>query len=263
MIWNSTSRIRIFCTLVVIVLCAGCGTYWALDHKRFAYEDYVDLSDSATGGVATIRGTNTSVIGVFGDYCWMKSPATAKRVTVNAGLVDIVAVCVYADALRSEPVRSNQIFNAAFHFDALAGHEYEIGRKCRECIQLRDATANEVVAENPISQDGGFRPNWIEPGEEVVVKEQYVRYYECPEPYVLVEDPVDHNWLLKREVTLSCVTPGSEKTMIEPGEEVKVLGRRYVRFYECPEPYVIVERAKDMRFHWTLTCEEPGSSNDE
>ena len=150
MIWNSTSRIRIFCTLVVIVLCAGCVAPWALDHKRFAYEDYVDLSDSATGGVATIRGTNRNVIGLYGDYCWMHSPAHAKRVTVNAGLVDIVAVCVEADVVLTDRKSEIKTFNAAFHFDALAGHEYEIGRKCRKCIQLRDATANEVIAENHI-----------------------------------------------------------------------------------------------------------------
>lgn len=141
MIWNSASTGRIFCTMVVIIFCAGCASIDAVFNPR---EGHVDLSDSASAGVATIRGS-TWDIGVASVDCWIKYPANAKRVRVNAGIVDIFAVC------KSIDMGSDLLLeNAAFHFEALAGHEYEISqRTCKECIQLRDATANEVVAESP------------------------------------------------------------------------------------------------------------------
>lgn len=113
-------------------------------------EGHVDLSDSASVGVATIRGS-TWDIGVAGVDCWIKYPANAKRVTVNAGIVDIFAVCKYM-SMGSD----NLLENAAFHFEALAGHEYEISqRTCKECTQLRDLTVDEIVAEsthNPLGR---------------------------------------------------------------------------------------------------------------
>ncbi len=274
MIGSSASIVRSFCTLAVIILCASCASSdFKQRYDQFGYEDHVDLTSPSSSGVANIRGRNRNFIGLFGEYCWVKSPGNAKRVTVDAGPIDIVAACVFVDSVTTE----FDTFHAAFHFDALAGHEYEIGGRCRDCIRLRDATTDEVVAENPdylISRDPRSGPSsnripepeemiTIDPSEEVVVAEAYVRFYECPEPYVLAEYPIDHYWLVKRKVTLSCVAPGLEMTTIEPGEEVKVLARRYVRFYKCPEPYVMVEGKTFLGLSSTLTCEEPSSSNDE
>ena len=140
---NNDATLRIFCTMVVITFCAGCA-YSIVPHD---YEDHVDLSDSATGGVATIRGSKRSFLGMMGEYCWIMSPAKAVRVTVDAGMVDIDAVCVFADAMMVED--TTVYYYASFRFDALAGHEYEIGGRCRGCFRLRDVTADEVVAESP------------------------------------------------------------------------------------------------------------------
>lgn len=137
--------------LLASTLCASCVT---TEHRAsHHYEDHVDLSDSANGSVATIRGSERAALGLLGEYCWLESPGKAKRVTVNAGMVDVVAVCEFRDELMNE----RSTYSAAFHFDAFAGHEYEIGMQCDGCLRLRDVTAEEVVAESPYLQIGEFQ----------------------------------------------------------------------------------------------------------
>ena len=136
--------------LLATTLCAGCVT---TSHRAsHHYEDHVDLSDLANGSVATIRGSERAALGLLGEYCWLESPGKAKRVTVNAGMVDVVAVC----EARDEMTGKHSTYSAAFHFDAFAGHEYEIEMQCDGCLRLRDATAGEVVAESPYLQIGEF-----------------------------------------------------------------------------------------------------------
>ena len=99
---NGFSRIGIFCTLGIITICAGCGTiYNGLTIDR---EGHVDLSGSGSTGVATIRGT-TFDIGIASTDCWIKSPANAKRVTLDAGIVDIIALCRHTDKNGGSPAR--------------------------------------------------------------------------------------------------------------------------------------------------------------
>lgn len=273
MIWNYASKILIFATLVIIGLCSGCGSTY-IKSDRFGYKDHIDLSTAAASGVATIRGTNRTLLGLAHAQCWIKSPVNAKRVTVNAGPIEIVVMCAHSD----EVLESMETYESTFHFDALADHEYEIGGRCRNCIRLRDATSNKVVAENPeysvVSLDvggikGGLsRPKpeemiTIDPGEELVVNESYIKFYECRESYVLAQYPIKHYWLIKKDVRLSCVAPGFEMTTIEPGEEVIAVPYGYVRFYKCARPYVMVESKSFTGLSSTLTCEESNSFNDE
>ncbi len=139
--------------LLASLLCAGCVT---TEHRTIRhYTDHVDLSDSASGSVATIRGSERTAVGLLGEYCWLEAPGKAQRVTVNAGMVDVVAVCEARDAVMEE----HSTYSAAFHFDAFAGHEYEIGMQCDGCLRLRDVTAEEVVAESPYLQIGEFQEN--------------------------------------------------------------------------------------------------------
>ncbi len=120
--------------LLASVLCAGCVT---ADHRAsHHYEDHVDLSDLANGSVATIRGSERAALGLLGEYCWLEAPGKAQRVTVNAGMVDVVAVSEARDAVMEE----DSTYSAAFHFDAVAGHEYEIEMLCAGCLRLRDIT---------------------------------------------------------------------------------------------------------------------------
>lgn len=74
------------------------------------------------------------------------------RVTVNAGMVDVVAVCAGRDSVEE----INWLYSAAFHFDAVAGHEYEIDGNCNDCLRLRDITTEELVAESPYLRVGEF-----------------------------------------------------------------------------------------------------------
>lgn len=137
--------------LLASTLCASCVT--TVHRASHHYEDHVDLSDSANGSVATIRGSERALLGLLGEYCWLESPGKAKRVTVNAGMVDVVAVCEARDELMLE----GSTYSAAFHFDAFAGHEYEIGMQCDGCLRLRDVTTEEVIAESPYLQIGEFQ----------------------------------------------------------------------------------------------------------
>lgn len=137
--------------LLASMLCAGCVT---TDHRStHHYADYVDVSDVANENVATIRGRERALVGLLGEYCWLESPGKAQRVTVNAGMVDVVAVCEARDSVMVE----DSTYSAAFHFDAVAGHEYEIEMLCAGCLRLRDLTTEEIVAESPYLQVREFQ----------------------------------------------------------------------------------------------------------
>ena len=139
---HRSSRIRIFCTLGIITICAGCSTIY--NRLTIDREGHVDLSGSGSAGVATIRGT-TFDIGVASTDCWIISPANAKRVTLDAGMVDIIALCAHTSKDGGSPLDT-----ATFRFEALAGHKYEISsQRCYRCFRLRDATTSELVAESP------------------------------------------------------------------------------------------------------------------
>ena len=142
--------------LVAIAVLSGCVVMeTTLDHRPM----HVDLSGSDPAGVAIIRASTWS-IGVESDVCWISYPAHTKRVTLDAGVADIFAVCTHNDMFGSSAR------NAAFHFEALAGHEYLISPRtcegcvqlidvCKGCIQLIDVTANEVIAashHNPLGR---------------------------------------------------------------------------------------------------------------
>ncbi len=149
MMRNSFSRIHVL-SILAVVFSVGCTTLDNASRHRHYYSDYkdhVDLSDSSAGGVATIGGSKRTLLGIVGQYCWIESPAKAKRVTVNAGMVDIVAWCEEMDPTRDE----TWCATATFHFDAIAGHVYEVKMTCDECLRLNDVTANDVVAESSYS----------------------------------------------------------------------------------------------------------------
>ncbi len=134
--------------LLASLLCTGCVAYHQGVHH---YTDHVDVSDVANGSVATIRGREWNLIGLLSYYCWLELPAgDAKRVTVNAGMVDVVAACSFAGGAAD----TDSTVTAAFHFDAVAGHEYEIEGRCNDCLRLRDITTREIVAESPYLQEG-------------------------------------------------------------------------------------------------------------
>ena len=144
MMWNSVSKIRFVCTLVVITICAGCGMADIVANKVFdPYKSHVDLSESSSDGVATIRGETLQAL-ILARYCRVESPVKAKRVTINAGYVSIEVACGLTD--------SPTVF-ANVRFEALAGHEYLISHRkdCDYCIALLDATTNEVIVRAPYS----------------------------------------------------------------------------------------------------------------
>jgi len=90
MMRNGFSRIGIFCTLGIITICAGCATiYNRLTIDRVGH---ADLSGFGSAGV-----------------------------TLDAGMVDIIALCRHTDKNGGSPLDT-----ATFRFEALAGHKYEI-----------------------------------------------------------------------------------------------------------------------------------------
>jgi hypothetical protein len=148
--------------LVAIAVLSGCvAMETTLDHRPM----HVDLSGSDPAGVAIIRASTWS-IGVKSVVCWIVYPAHTKRVTLDAGVADIFAVCTFEDIDIFDPSGGSTSRNSAFHFEALAGHEYEITPRpcegciqliddCNYCTQLVDVTANEVVAashHNPLGR---------------------------------------------------------------------------------------------------------------
>jgi hypothetical protein len=143
MINNNSSKIRIFCALVVTTLCSGCFT--TISDLKTSADDYVDLSDPAAEK-AQLRAASWD-IGIAGVYCYMTAPANAERVTVNAGTVDVSVVCETGDvgSVMSEA-------KASFSFDALAGHDYVITKRdCDSCFNLKDETTNKKIAKFSVS----------------------------------------------------------------------------------------------------------------
>ncbi len=137
---NKTPKIRIFCTLVVVTICAGCASTYS--DIRINAENHVDLSDPAAGQ-AQIRAARWD-IGLAGIYCYMTAPAKAERVTVNAGRVDITAAC------ETNAFEDSWTDASSFSFNALPDHHYLIEtRTCNGCIRLTDETTRMVVAEFP------------------------------------------------------------------------------------------------------------------
>ena len=132
--------------LAAIAVLSGCAPFETAFSPRAGH---VDLSGSDSAGVAIIRGSYWSVAVVTVD-CWIKYPAETKKLTIDAGVADIYAVCRHGEIGSNNSVR-----NAAFNFEALAGHEYVISmRTCESCVQLIDVTANEVVAASPHNPHG-------------------------------------------------------------------------------------------------------------
>jgi hypothetical protein len=143
MINNNSSKIRIFCALVVTTLCSGCFT--TISDLKTSAEDYVDLSDPAAEK-AQLRAARWD-IGIAGVYCYMTAPANAERVTVNAGTVNVSVVCETADV-----GSGSKEDKASFSFDALAGHSYVITKRdCDECVNLKDETTNKKIAKFSVS----------------------------------------------------------------------------------------------------------------
>jgi len=137
--------------LAAIAVLSGCAQFVTAFSPRAGH---VDLSGSDSAGVAIIRGSYWSIAVETYD-CWIKYPAETKKLTIDAGVADIYAVCRH-----SAIDHSGGVLNASFNFDALAGHEYVISTRtckgciqlidaCEGCIQLIDVTANEVVAASP------------------------------------------------------------------------------------------------------------------
>jgi len=149
MINNNSSKIRIFCALVVTTLCSGCFT--TISDLKTSAEDYVDLSDPAAEK-AQLRAARWD-IGVAGVYCYMTAPANAERVTVNAGTVNVSVVCETADV-----GSGSRTDKASFSFDALAGHNYVITKRdCDSCFYLKDETTNKKIAKFSVSSWRRYR----------------------------------------------------------------------------------------------------------
>jgi hypothetical protein len=97
--------------------------------------DHVDISTAAN--VATIRGATRNTL-IAHITCAIQDPVNARKVTVNAGPIDIVAACA-VDGTYSE--------TASFSFDAIAGHEYRISMLMpgSDEIELVDDTDRKVI----------------------------------------------------------------------------------------------------------------------
>jgi len=142
MIWNGILKARIFCTLVVITLCAGCIT--GMSDLTTNAEDYIDLSDP-TADKAQLRAARWD-IGFAGVFCYMTTPAHAERVTVNAGTVNVSVVC------KTDAPGTGRVDKASFSFNALAGHDYVITKRdCDRCVKLTDETTRKMVAKFELS----------------------------------------------------------------------------------------------------------------
>jgi hypothetical protein len=165
MIWNGILEARIFCTLVVTTLCAGCIT--GMSDLTTSAQDYADLSDP-TADKAQLRAARWD-IGIAGVYCYMTAPAYAERVTVNAGTVDVSVVC---DTDSIEPGRgsSGQVDRASFSFDALAGHDYVITKRdCSRCVKLTDETTGKMVDKFELSTKQPLRLTPVNPDAALIL----------------------------------------------------------------------------------------------
>lgn len=168
MIWNTSLAFRIFCTLVIITCYSGCGTLEGVYSEFRSYEDHVDLSDTGSDEIATIRGEIFNIV-IARAECWMRSPAYAKSVTVNAGIVDVEAECSGGFALF-----------ANFRFEALAGHEYLIrSRYCDDCIELLDVTTDEVIVKAPSCRGNGCLLDLSTGDDKALIREEEVGKNSC------------------------------------------------------------------------------------
>ncbi len=88
--------------------------------------------------MATIKGATRNVL-VAHIMCAIEHPVRARKVTVNAGPIDIVAACT---------VVGEYTETASFSFDAIAGHEYRIRMHVPGSgnIDLVDDTENSVLS---------------------------------------------------------------------------------------------------------------------
>ena len=97
--------------------------------------DHIDVSDSES--VATIRGATRNVL-LAHVICSIRCPAIARKLTVNAGPIDIDAACVVVGEYSE---------SASFSFDAIAGHDYRIRMLVPGSgdIELVDDTNNKII----------------------------------------------------------------------------------------------------------------------
>jgi hypothetical protein len=143
MIKKHSPSIRILYALIVSTMFAGCFT--VMSDLSTDAADYVDLSDPSAD-TAQLKAARWD-IGIAGVYCRMTAPANAERITVNAGTVDVSVECETTD-IGSESGRL--LDTVSFSFNALAAHEYVITKRdCQGCVNLKDQSAGEIVAEYP------------------------------------------------------------------------------------------------------------------
>ena len=115
----------------------GCGLLFGPLSFLDPTPDYIDLSDSES--VATIRGETRNVLFAH-IICSIRCPRAARKVTVNAGPINIVAAC------QVDGGRYNTR-TARFSFDAIAGHDYRIRMLVPGSgnIVLVDDTINKII----------------------------------------------------------------------------------------------------------------------
>ncbi len=121
--------------LGMLLSLTGCGLATGPLSLLHARQDYIDLSDSES--VATIRGETRNVLFAH-IICSIRCPRAARKVTVNAGPINIVAAC---------EVVGKYTRTARFSFDAIAGHDYRIRMLVPGSgnIELVDDTINKII----------------------------------------------------------------------------------------------------------------------
>ena len=124
--------------LGMLLSLTGCGLFHGpLSLFLDPTPDYIDLSDSES--VATIKGATRNVLFAH-IVCSIRCPRVARKVTVNAGPINIVAAC------QVDGSRYNTR-TARFSFDAIAGHDYRIRMLVPGSgnIELVDDTINKII----------------------------------------------------------------------------------------------------------------------
>ncbi len=140
MIWDNSRAIRMISVLVISGFASGCASI--VHNTKSDYESAVDLADASN--VAIIRGAyTTAMAGYMSEDCWILEPGNAKQITVNAGVISVTAACEGFDFFDSTNGNLKVHF-LSFHFDALAGHEYEI-KRYRATFRLHDRTVKKKL----------------------------------------------------------------------------------------------------------------------
>jgi hypothetical protein len=98
----------------ILLSLTGCGLATGPLNLLDSTPDHIDVSDSEN--VATIKGATRNVL-IAHIMCSIQSPVIARKVTINAGPIDIVAAC---------NVVGEYTETASFSFDAIAGHDYRV-----------------------------------------------------------------------------------------------------------------------------------------